>query len=140
MKIWISKRRIMFVVLLILLTVIGIFTFRVIRHRRVHTNTIALVELVNELEPGETMTLDDIPFAWNSYFIYDPYTPVHVNPACMERHLLFQNFDISVTYLCFFYNDRLVARVSNRHQFPEVFWLVENGTFTRELEDVTPDH
>ena len=134
------KHKIWLGIFLLLTAVVGIFAFRIIRHQltqhRAHTNAMALVELINELEPRETMTLDDIPFAWDSHFIYDPYTPVYVNPTCMERNLLFQQIDILVTYLCFFYNDRLVARISNRHRYPEVFWLVENGSFSRELEDV----
>ena len=125
------KHRILLGVLLILLTVIGIFTFWVVRHRqiqeRAHTNGMALAGLVDGLESGERITLDNIPFAWDSYFIYEPYTPIHVNPACMERSLLFDHFSITSTYLCFFYNDQLVARLSGRHRVPRVFELVEYG-------------
>ena len=134
------KHKIWLGIFLLLAVVVGIFAFRIIRHQqtqqRAHTNAMALIDLIHALELGETMTLDDIPFAWDSHFIYAPYTPVHANPTCMERNLLFQQIDILVTYLCFFYNDQLVARFSNRHRFPEVFRLVEHGAITRESEDV----
>ena len=123
---------------LIGLLMIGIFIFRIVRHNqiqeRARENGQALVELVNSLEYGERITTDDVPFEWDSFVIYEPYTAVHLNPACMERGLLFQDFAIMSTYLCFFHNDRLVARVTTRPHHPGVFQLMENNELIGSIE------
>jgi len=122
----------------IFIFLIGIFIFRIVRHNqiqeRARENGQALIELVNSLEYGEIITTDDVPFEWDCFVIYEPYTAVHLNPACMERSLLFQDFLIPSTYLCFFHNDRLVARVTTRPHHPRVFQLMENNELIGSIE------
>jgi len=116
-------------IVLIALLVLGVFAFwivgRVQLQERVRENGQALIELVNGLEDGERITTDDVPFEWDRFVVYEPYTRRDTHSACMGNSW-FDDF-IMETYLCFFHDDKLTARVTNQPNNPKVFQLMWNG-------------
>jgi len=98
----------------ILLIVVGVFMFPTIRNRqiqnRVNANGRVLVEIIEELEDEVVFLNDIVPFEWDIFVVYAPYTMRETDPACMPPYFLSMNF-IDRTYFCFFNEDRLVARM-----------------------------
>ena len=110
------KKPWVWLVLFALLILGGILVFRIVRNIRIseraEQNGQALVELVSELGDGQTVFLNDIvPFEWDFFVVYDLYTSRDSNRACMGNPW-FDDF-IMRTYLCFFYEDSLVARITS---------------------------
>ena len=127
-----------------ILIIAGAFVFRTIRNTRTleqaDQNGQALIEIISELEEGDILFLDDIVlFEWDSFVFYDLYTPRDTNRTCMGNPW-FNDFTMS-TYLCFFIEDSLVARITSPPR--EVLHLLNYGelavtTETPPLSEITP--
>ena len=110
------KRKITWIwfILTAVLIIASMFVFRTIRNtitlERADKNGQALVEIISGLEEGDIVFLDDIAlFEWDSFVFYDLYTMRDTNRACLGNPW-FDDFTMR-TYLCFFLEDRLVARI-----------------------------
>jgi len=126
------------------LIIAGVFVFRTTRNIRTleqaDQHGQAFVEAINELEEVHIVFLDDIVlFEWDSFVFYDLYTMRDTNRACMGNPW-FNDFTMS-SYLCFFLEDSLVARIISPPR--EVLHLLNYGelavtTETPLLSEIIP--
>ena len=118
-----------------------IWIVRSIRYQRerARENSQAFIDVINQLEEGETVFLNDIvPFEWDYFVIYDLYTSRDINRACMGRSWI--NDFTSRIYHCFWYEDRLVAIMTNSPIDFSHETILRNGSIhrTRRMSG-TPD-
>ena len=112
------------------------FVFRTINNtrtlERADQNGQALIEIIIELEEGDTVFLDEIAlFEWDSFVFYDLYTMRDINRACMGNPW-FDDFTMR-TYLCFFLEDSLVARIISPPR--NMLQLLNYGELVGTVED-----